>query len=71
MVDDDRRTTDERRIMAIRISSPCEPNGSGELKICEFFGFKNIRKPVARLSYDVRSSVGNLSPQKVGDLTMR
>ena len=30
--DDDGRTTDGRRIHGYNISSPCEPNGSGELK---------------------------------------
>ena len=30
--DDDGRTTDGRRLDGYTISSPCEPNGSGELK---------------------------------------
>ena len=32
IVYDDGRTTDGRRLDGYTISSPCEPNGSGELK---------------------------------------
>ena len=32
---DDGRTTDGRRLDGYTISSPCEPNGSGELKMLE------------------------------------
>ena len=33
IVYDDGRTTDGRRLDGYPISSPCEPNGSGELKM--------------------------------------
>ena len=36
--DDDGRTTDGRRLDGYTISSPCEPNGSGELKMGEIVG---------------------------------
>ena len=32
--DDGRRRTDGRRLDGYTISSPCEPNGSGELNMC-------------------------------------
>ena len=41
--DDDGRRTDGRRLDGYTISSPCEPNGSGELKIKEC-GFLSIKK---------------------------
>ena len=34
--DDDGRTTDGSRLDGYPISSPCEPNGSGELKMDNF-----------------------------------
>ena len=46
--DDDGRTTDGRRLDGYPISSPCEPNGSGELKMehalrmCVFFPYTDI-----------------------------
>ena len=35
----DGRTTDGRRLDGYTISSPCEPNGSGELKIGDELNF--------------------------------
>ena len=35
--DDDGRMTDGRRLDGYPISSPCEPNGSGELKMPKVF----------------------------------
>ena len=53
MVDDDgRRTTDGRRLDGYTISSPCEPNGSGELIIIiTLFQEDNIFGRVASLTY--------------------
>ena len=36
IVNDDGRKTDGRRLDGYTISSPCEPNGSGELKILRY-----------------------------------
>ena len=42
---DGRQTTDERRLDGYTISSPCEPNGSGELiKMSSFKSSENIQK---------------------------
>ena len=43
--DDGRRTTDDgRRLDGYTISSPCEPNGSGELKIHKKLHFKKAMR---------------------------
>ena len=42
IVYEDGRTTDGRRIHGYTISSPCEPNGSGELKIDKLHAYLMI-----------------------------
>ena len=55
-MDDVRRTTGGRRLDGYTISSPCDPNGSGELNIKACL---NMRKNTITCSVDEKEEIEN------------